>query len=127
MRTDQLGKPVFNSKNYIRNLQRRMDGAQGRIECDLNLTHAKYLDVFTCEWRTGNLSIIDGVIVATEPGLRAQRTLDCKGKWIVPGFIDAHVHVESSMMTPRFFQDAVMARGTTTAICDPHELANVMG
>ena len=108
-------------------LQRRIDAAQGRIDCDLILTQATYLDVFSCEWRTGDVAIIDGVIVATESGLRAKRTQDCRGKWIVPGFVDAHVHVESSMMTPSYFEEAVLSRGTTSVMCDPHELANVMG
>lgn len=108
-------------------LQRRIDAAQGRIDCDLILKSATYLDVFSCEWITGDIAIIDGVIVATETGLRAKRTQDCQGKWIVPGFVDAHVHVESSMMTPSYFEEAVLSRGTTSVMCDPHELANVMG
>src|SRR3954462_282074 len=107
-------------------LKNVIDAAQGRIECDLTLKDATYLDVFSCEWKTGDLSIIDGKIVGLEPGLKGRRIFQAKGKWIVPGFVDAHVHVESSMMTPRYFQEAVLSRGTTTAICDPHELANVM-
>jgi adenine deaminase len=108
-------------------LQKRINAAQSRIPCDLILKNAVYLDVFTCEWKKGDLSIFDGVIVGVEPGLKAKRVFDSRGKWIVPGFIDAHVHVESSMMTPPAFQEAILKKGTTTAICDPHELANVMG
>ncbi len=107
--------------------RRRIDAALGRVECDLILKNIRYLDVFSCEWREGEVAIIDGVIVGLEPGLRGRREIDLRGKWVVPGFIDAHVHVESSLLVPENFEQAVMARGTTTAICDPHELANVMG
>ncbi len=108
-------------------LSRLIDAAQGRIDCDLILKGVSYLDVFSCQWRTGDLAIIDGKVVGIGSGLKAKQSFSGKKKWVVPGFIDAHVHVESSMMTPRYFQEAVLTKGTTTAICDPHELANVMG
>lgn len=108
-------------------LKRRIDAAMGRIPCDLTITGVRYLDVFSCEWREGDVSWIDGVIVGLESGLKATRTISGKGKWLVPGFIDAHVHVESSLMVPSHFQQAVLPRGTTSVISDPHELANVMG
>ncbi len=99
----------------------------GRVPCDLILKNARYLDVFSCEWRLGEIAVRDGVIVATDTGLKGARELDLKGRWLVPGFIDAHVHLESSLMVPEYFEKAVLPRGTTTAICDPHELANVLG
>ncbi len=108
-------------------LARRIDAAQGKMECDLLIQGARYLDVFSCQWREGDIAVIDGVIVGTEPGLRAKRVIQARGRKLVPGFIDAHVHVESSLLTPANFQDAVLARGTTSAVCDPHELANVQG
>jgi adenine deaminase len=108
-------------------LQRRVQAAQGQIPCDLVLRNVRYLDVFSCEWRKGDIAVIDGVIVATESGLKARRFFDGQGKSVVPGFIDAHVHVESSLLVPFHFQRAVLPKGTTTAVCDPHELANVMG
>jgi adenine deaminase len=108
-------------------LQRRVDAAMGRVPCDLVIKNVRYLDVFSCEWRTGDVSIIDGTIVALEPGLRARRLLEGGGMHLVPGFIDAHVHVESSMMVPSNFQRSVLPRGTTAAVCDPHELTNVLG
>ncbi len=109
------------------NLANRIRAAQGRIESDLLLKGVRYLDVFSCEWREGDLAISEGVIVGVDPGLKAKRTIDSRGKWVVPGFIDAHVHVESSCLVPSHFQNAVLPRGTTSAICDPHELANVEG
>lgn len=108
-------------------LQIRLDAAQGRIPCDLVIRNVRYLDVYHCEWRTGDIAIADGTIVGIEPGLRGMREIDGRGKWLVPGFIDAHVHVESSMMVPDQFQRAVLSKGTTSAVCDPHELANVVG
>lgn len=108
-------------------LKRRIEAAQGRISCDLALKNAKFLDVFTCEWRTGDIAIVDGAVVALESGPKSKRVIDLKGKAVVPGFIDAHVHVESSLLVPANFEAAVLSRGTTSAVCDPHELANVMG
>lgn len=108
-------------------LKKRIDAAQGRTECDTLIQNVQFLDVFSCAWKTGDIAIADGVIVGIEPGLKAKRTISGKGKWLVPGFIDAHVHVESSLLIPQNFQNAVLLKGTTTAICDPHELANVMG
>ena len=108
-------------------LHSRIDASQGRIPCDLTLTNAKYFDVFTCSWKVGALSIFDGMIVGVDAPLPAKRTIDLKGAAVVPGFIDAHVHVESSLMTPSEFEKNVISRGTTAAICDPHEIANVVG
>ncbi len=108
-------------------LQRRIDAALGKIPCDLLIHNVRFLDVFSCEWKEGDVGIIDGVIVGIETGLKAKRSVEGRHKFLVPGFIDAHVHVESSLLVPDNFQRAVLKRGTTTAICDPHELTNVMG
>ncbi len=87
----------------------------------------RYLDVFSCAFRSGDVGIFEGAIVGLESGLPARRVIDARGKTLVPGFLDAHVHLESSLMVPTNFERAVLPRGTTTAICDPHELANVLG
>lgn len=108
-------------------LRRRLAAAQGREPCDVIVEGVRYLDVFSCEMVDGDVAIKDGVIVGTEPGLRAARTIDGRDKWLVPGFIDAHVHLESSLLVPESFQEVVLPRGTTSAVCDPHELANVLG
>lgn len=108
-------------------LQRRLRAAQGHDPCDVVIKNVRYLDVFRCAFAEGDLAIKDGVIVGMLPGLRGAREIDAKGAHVVPGFIDAHVHLESSLLVPESFQAAVLSRGTTTAVCDPHELANVKG
>lgn len=108
-------------------LRRRLRAAQGADPSDLVLANARWLDVFSCTFVEGDIAIHDGVVVGTEPGLPAKRTIDLAGAHVVPGFVDAHVHLESSLLVPESFQRAVLPRGTTTAICDPHELANVLG
>lgn len=111
----------------IKAIERRVSAAQGRIPCDGIIRDVTYLDVFTCEWRKGDVAFVDGTIVSVESGLKAVREWNGKGKFLVPGFLDAHVHIESSMLLPHDFEEAVLSRGTTTAMCDPHELANVLG
>lgn len=108
-------------------LKTRIDASQGRIPCELVLLNARWFDVFTCGWKTGSLSIHDGVIVGVDEALPSRRSIDLKGAAVVPGFIDAHVHIESSLMTPGEFERSILPRGTTAAVCDPHEIANVAG
>ena len=108
-------------------LRRRLRAARGLEDCDLVLRNVRWLDVFSAAFVEGDLAIADGTIVGTEAGLRGKREIDAKGAHVVPGFVDAHVHLESSLLVPESFQRAVLPRGTTTAVCDPHELANVLG
>lgn len=118
---------IQNRTPHALRLQRLIEAALGKIPCDLILRNVRFLDVFSCEWREGDVSIVDGAIVGLEAGLKGLREVDAKRKWLVPGFIDAHVHVESSLLVPDKFERAVLPHGTTTAICDPHELTNVLG
>ncbi len=108
-------------------LRRRLRAARGLDTCDLVLRNVRYLDVFSCTFVAGDVAIKDGYVVGLEAGLRGDREIDTKGAHLVPGLIDAHVHLESSLLEPEGFQRAVLPKGTTTAICDPHELANVLG
>jgi adenine deaminase len=109
------------------NASRLVEAALGKVPCDLSIRNVRYLDVFSCRWVTGDVAVLDGHIVGVEPGLKARRTVNAKGRKLVPGFIDAHVHIESSLMVPRDFERIVLPRGTTTAVCDPHEITNVIG
>jgi adenine deaminase len=108
-------------------LRRRLRAARGLEPCDLVLKNVRFLDVFSCAFVEGDVAIDDGFVVGLEPGLRGMREIETKGAHVVPGFVDAHVHLESSLLVPESFQCAVLPRGTTTAVCDPHELANVLG
>lgn len=100
--------------------------ARGIIPCDLLLRGGKYLNVFTRQFIEGDLAIYQGTIVGI--GERpARKIIDVGGKYVVPGFIDGHVHLESSMLTPDQYAAAVIPRGTTGVVADPHEYANVAG
>lgn len=100
--------------------------SRGLIPCDFLLRGGKYLNVFTRQFVQGDLAIYQGIIVGI--GERpAHKIIDVSGKYIVPGFIDGHVHLESSMLTSDQYAAAVLPRGTTGVVADPHEYANVAG
>ncbi len=108
-----------------------MMSALGRIPSDLAITNVNLVNVFTGEIYKANVFVYDGFIshVETEDlkTINAKETIDATGKYLIPGLIDAHVHIESSMMIPRNFAKAVIPHGTTMVITDPHEIANVYG
>jgi adenine deaminase len=108
-------------------LGRRIDQALGRGAADLVIKGARFLNVATGELDHGDIAICGDWIVGTHDEYRGAREIDGHGRIAVPGFIDTHVHIESSLVTPFEFERAVLPRGTTTAICDPHEIANVLG
>lgn len=106
--------------------QRIIAVAAGREKADLVLKNAKYLNVFSNEFLCGDIAVANGLIAGV--GKHDGKTeIDVSGKLVLPGFIDAHIHLESSMVTPAEFAKAVVAHGTTTVITDPHEITNVMG
>lgn len=106
--------------------QRIIAVAAGREKADLVLKNAKYLNVFSNEFLCGDIAVANGLIAGV--GKYGGKTeIDVSGKLVLPGFIDAHIHLESSMVTPAEFAKAVVAHGTTTVITDPHEITNVMG
>ena len=108
-------------------LARRIDAARGLKPCTLLLRGAKWLDVFSGKWLEGDVAIYDGVIVGVGGHYDAEKVVLLKGRYLVPGFIDSHVHLESTMMVPEEFEATVLPRGTTAAILDPHEITNVLG
>ena len=100
--------------------------ARGDAEPDTVIEGARVFAAHTREWLSGDVAIADGLIAgigAYEGGER----IDARGRFLVPGFIDAHMHVESSKLTPAQFARAVLPHGTTAIVCDPHEVANVLG
>ena len=108
-------------------LGRRIDQALGRGAADLVIKGVRFLNVATGELDQGDIAICGDWIVGTHDEYRGAREIDGRGVIAVPEFIDTHVHIESSLVTPFEFERAVLPRGTTTAICDPHEIANVLG
>lgn len=106
--------------------QRLIAVAAGREKADLVLKNAKYLNVFSNEFLCGDIAVANGLIAGVGK-YDGKTEIDVSGKLVLPGFIDAHIHLESSMVTPAEFAKAVVAHGTTTVITDPHEITNVMG
>ena len=106
--------------------QRIIAVAAGREKADLVLKNAKYLNVFSNEFLCGDIAVANGLIAGVGK-YDGKTEIDVSGKLVLPGFIDAHIHLESSMVTLADFAKTVVAHGTTTVITDPHEITNVMG
>jgi adenine deaminase len=100
--------------------------ARGEEPADLLLKNAQLVNVLTREIHPADIGIFDGQVVGWGE-YQARQIVDLGGKFVCPGFIDAHVHLESSMVQPAEFARAVMPHGTTSVVCDPHEIANVLG
>ena len=106
--------------------QRIIDVAAGRQKADLVLKNATYVNVFSGQLETEDIAVAEGLIVGLGEYAGLQE-VDMTGKVVCPGFIDAHIHLESSLVSPAEFVRAVVPHGTTTVITDPHEITNVMG
>ena len=102
--------------------------AAGRREADLLFTNVRLLNLFSGEVEITHVAVGDRVILGIGPMYqRARQVYDLAGKYLLPGFIDGHVHLESSLLSPARYAEAVVPHGTTTVIADPHEIANVAG
>ncbi len=101
--------------------------ALGKVPADVLLKNCKIVNVFSGEIEEGNIALYRKRIAGIGDYKDAKKIIDVKGAYVVPGLIDAHLHIESSMVEPVEFARAVLSRGTTTVIADPHEIANVMG
>ncbi len=108
------------------NKQAIISAAKGDSLPDLVLKGATIVNVFTEQLQTADIAVANGFIAGIG-SYKGQREIDLSGKFLVPGFIDAHMHLESSLITPWEYEKAVLPRGTTAVIADPHELANVAG
>ncbi len=106
--------------------RRIINAAAGREKADLVLKNATYVNVFANQLCTADIAVAEGLIVGMGR-YSGETEVDCSGKIVLPGFLDAHIHLESSLVSPREFVKAVLPHGTTTVITDPHEIANVMG
>jgi adenine deaminase len=108
-------------------LKRKIAIAHGDVKWELVFKGGVIANVISGEFYTADVVVDKGIIVAVGPDYHGEREIDVRGKYIVHGFIDSHVHIESSMLAPSSFAQAVLLRGTTTVIADPHELTNVSG
>ncbi len=105
----------------------RIDQGRGLVPADLVLKGGRVFDLITGDLVETDVAICGDTIVGVFGTYAGQREIDVSGRVLVPGFIDTHLHVESSLVTPHEFDRCVTPRGVTTAICDPHEIANVCG
>jgi adenine deaminase len=110
---------------WMERLRRRLQAARGEVPAEIVLTGGRLANVYTGEWQEIDVALFDGIIVGLGdyPGPK----LTVAGRYILPGFIDGHLHLESSMLTPRELARALLPLGTTTVVADPHEIANVWG
>jgi adenine deaminase len=114
------------SNSLLQGLARRLAVARGDEPADLVVKGGRVLSVFTREWLDVDVAIVDGH-VAGLGDYEGEETVDASGRFVVPGFVDAHVHLESSKLLPDEFARLIVPLGTTTVVADPHELANVLG
>lgn len=115
--------------DFIRKLQKRIATSQGSLPADFILRNAMVADVFSLTWIQADIVVSDGQIIAIDRSgsFQALSEMDAKGRYVIPGLIDGHIHIESSMLTPSAFGDVLLPHGVTTVVTDPHEIANVAG
>ncbi|MFL6496417.1 MAG: amidohydrolase family protein [Nitrososphaera sp.] len=122
-----------NNSNYdaILNLQQKINLAKGQEKVDLLVTNAKIVNVFSGEIHHADVAIADGIFAGfTTEGDEVYDTknlYDAQGRYMCPGLIDGHIHLESTFLSPREFCNVVAPHGMSAVICDPHEIANVLG
>ncbi len=107
-------------------LEKYIKAARREVKAELVLKNASYVDVFTGKIRKGDIAVVGEKIVGTGE-YEGEKEIDCAGLTVVPGYIDGHVHIESSQLSPEEFASLIVPRGTTTIIADPHEITNVCG
>lgn len=117
------------SMRTFEEIKTTIEAGLGRIDCDLKLSNVKLVNVFSEEIYKTNIYIKDRRIVSIDPDvdLKATEEIDCKGQYAVPGFIDAHMHFESTLLSPEALASVIVPHGTITLCADPHEIANVAG
>lgn len=108
-------------------LENRIDQGMGRAPADIVLKNGRFFDLVTGDLIPSDIALCGDTIVGTGESYEGREEIDISGKIVVPGFIDTHLHIESSLVTPHEFDRCVLPYGVTTVICDPHEIANVLG
>lgn len=110
-------------------MKHRIDVSQHRQKADMIIRNVQVADMFSLTWRIADIVIADGYIIAIDEAhcFKAHEEIDATGKFALPGLIDGHIHIESTLLTPSQFSTTMLAHGVTTVITDPHEIANVAG
>jgi adenine deaminase len=116
-----------NDPTSAETLTRMIMAGQGKVPADLVIKKVRLLDVITGAVTETDIAIVGDRIVGTHATYEGKTVIDGAGRFAVPGFIDTHLHIESSLVTPFEFDRCVLPHGVTTVICDPHEIANVLG
>lgn len=111
----------------VEGLKKRISVAKNESAADLVLKKGRVINVFTGDIQERDIAISDGVIAGLGPDYHGREEIDAEGKYVVPGLIDGHLHIESSMLVPSRLAAALIVYGTTAIVADPHEIANVMG
>src|SRR5690349_24052095 len=106
---------------------RLLSVARGDAPADCVLAGGRVINTFTAEIEQADVAIADGRIAGVAAGYEGARRIDLRGAYLAPGLIDAHVHIESSLCVPSQFAAAVLPRGVTAVVADPHEIANIAG
>src|SRR5688572_17143417 len=106
---------------------RLLSVARGDVPADCVLGGGRVVNTFTGEVEEADIAIAGGMIAGIGYGYAGATRIDLRGSYVAPGLIDAHVHIESSLCVPAQFAAAVLPRGVTTVVADPHEIANVAG
>ncbi len=108
-------------------LEEIITAARGMEPADIVLKNARYLNVFTDSFEEGCIAIKNGYIIGVPEEYEGLKEIDLEKQLVVPGFIDAHIHIESSMLTIPRLTEVILPQGTTSIVVDPHEIANVLG
>lgn len=111
----------------VKALQERIRAARGEIPARLVLKNARVVNVFTGGVDQKDVAVHNGFIAGLSSHYEGEEEVDLEGRWVVPGLIDGHIHMESTLLMPPELSKALLPHGTTTLVCDPHEIANVMG
>jgi adenine deaminase len=127
LRTGSFAKGFHGMNGTVEGLKKRISVAKSESPADLVLKKGRVVNVFTGDMQERDVAISDGVIAGLGPDYHGKKEIDAEGKWIVPGLIDGHLHIESSMLVPSRLAAALMVNGTTAIVSDPHEIANVLG
>jgi adenine deaminase len=117
-----------NETDEIADLKRKISLAKGKKKVDLVIKNARLVNVFSGDIHQTDVAIANGIFVGVGEGYdNARRSYDAHGRYMCPGLVDGHIHIESTFLSPIEFCSVVALHGTSTVICDPHEIANVFG